>query len=188
MLRNFGWQMEKRSNERKDWRGWHSDECRRGKEMVMKALNKWIRKKTCENSFELVERKRQYKEIMDKEMKEWQDRNVDNIKRLLRKKDMQQLWSGIRMKTQVRKQRHGVDPLRAREYFKGLLDKGVKEWGLRKENNLLRPKRRWEEELDRQIEIEEIHIFKESKRWESIRDRWLPYGILEGITKERNCE
>jgi hypothetical protein len=31
-----------------------------------------------------VERKRQYKEIMDKEKKEWQDRNADNIKRFLR--------------------------------------------------------------------------------------------------------
>jgi hypothetical protein len=42
MLRTIGWQMEKRGSERKDWRGWYSDECRRGKEMVMKALNKWI--------------------------------------------------------------------------------------------------------------------------------------------------
>jgi hypothetical protein len=40
-------------------RGWYSDECRRGKEMVMKALNKWTKGKTCENRYELVERKRQ---------------------------------------------------------------------------------------------------------------------------------
>jgi hypothetical protein len=46
------------------------------------------------------------------------------------------------MMTQVRKQRDIVDPVRAREYFKGLLGKGVKEWGLRKENDLLRPERR----------------------------------------------
>jgi hypothetical protein len=69
MLRNVAWQMEKRGNEGKDWRGWYSDECRRGKEMVMKALNKWARGKTCENRYELVERKGQYKEIMGKEKK-----------------------------------------------------------------------------------------------------------------------
>jgi hypothetical protein len=40
MLRNVGWHMEKMGNEGNDWRGWYSDECRRGKEMVMKALNK----------------------------------------------------------------------------------------------------------------------------------------------------
>jgi hypothetical protein len=101
MLRNAGWQMEKRGNEGKDWRGWNSDECKRGKEMVMKALNKWTRGNTCENRYELVERKRQYKEIMKKEKKKWQDRNADNIKRLLRKKDAQQLWGGIRMMTQA---------------------------------------------------------------------------------------
>jgi hypothetical protein len=48
-LRNIGWQMERRGNDRKDWRGWYVDECRRGKEEVMIAFNKWIRKKTCEN-------------------------------------------------------------------------------------------------------------------------------------------
>jgi hypothetical protein len=52
-----------------------------------------------------------------------------------------------------------VDPARAREYFKELLGKGVKEWGLRKENDLFRSERRWEEELDREIEIEEIHKY-----------------------------
>jgi hypothetical protein len=57
------------------------------------------------------------------------------------------------MMTQVRTQREGVDPVRAREYFKGLLGKGVREWGLRKENDVLRPERRWEEEIDREIEI-----------------------------------
>jgi hypothetical protein len=65
-----------------------------------------------------------FKEIMEIEKKKWQDRNADNIKRLLRKKDTQQLWSGIRMMTQIWKQRERVDPLRAREYFKGLLGKG----------------------------------------------------------------
>jgi hypothetical protein len=74
-----------------------------------------------------LERKRQYKEIMEMEKKELQDKNADNIKRLLRKKDAKQLWGGIRMMTQVRKQREGVDPVRTREYFKGLLGKGVRE-------------------------------------------------------------
>jgi hypothetical protein len=45
------------------------DECRRGKEMVMKVLIKWARGKTCENRYESVERKRQYKEIMEKKRK-----------------------------------------------------------------------------------------------------------------------
>jgi hypothetical protein len=36
----------------------------------MKALNKWIRENTCENRYELVETKRQYKKTMDKEKKE----------------------------------------------------------------------------------------------------------------------
>jgi hypothetical protein len=126
MLRNIGWQMES-MDERKDWRGWYSEECTRGKEMVMKKLNNWTRQKTCENRYELVENKRQYKKITDKEKKEQQDRNADNIKRLLKKKDTQQLWSSIRMMTQVRKQMDGVDPVRAREYFKGLLGKGFRE-------------------------------------------------------------
>jgi hypothetical protein len=60
---------------------------------------------------------------------------------LLRKNDAQQLWGRIRVMTQVWKQRERVDPLRTREYFKG-----VGEWGLRNEKN---EKRRWEEELDR---------------------------------------
>jgi hypothetical protein len=43
---------------------------------------------------------------------------------LLRKKDLQQLWSRMRMTTQVRKRR-GLDPVRAREYFKGLRGRRV---------------------------------------------------------------
>jgi hypothetical protein len=48
MLKNVGCQIEKRGNEGRDWRSWYSDECRRGKEMVIKALNKWTRGKPCE--------------------------------------------------------------------------------------------------------------------------------------------
>jgi hypothetical protein len=44
-----------------------------------------------------VERRKQYKAIMQKEKKEWQDRNVDNIKILLKMKDIQQLWTEIKM-------------------------------------------------------------------------------------------
>jgi hypothetical protein len=68
--------------------------------MVMKALNKWTREMTYNNRYELMERKRQYKEIMGKEKKELQDRNADDIKSLHRKKDAQQLRGGIRMMTQ----------------------------------------------------------------------------------------
>jgi hypothetical protein len=68
-LKNVGWQMEKMGNEGRDWSGWYSDEWRRGREMVMKALSKWTRGKSCENRYELVERKRQYKEIMEIEKK-----------------------------------------------------------------------------------------------------------------------
>jgi hypothetical protein len=49
---------------------------------------------------------------MDKENKEWQDRNVDNIKTLV-KKDTQELWSRISMLTQARKLRKEVDLVRA---------------------------------------------------------------------------
>jgi hypothetical protein len=59
MLRNVGWQVEKRGKEGKYCRGWYTDVCRRGKEMVMKALNKWTRGNTCENRYELVERKKE---------------------------------------------------------------------------------------------------------------------------------
>jgi hypothetical protein len=45
--------------------------CRRGKKVIMKALNKWKRKRTCANRYELVETKRHYKEIMENEKKEW---------------------------------------------------------------------------------------------------------------------
>jgi hypothetical protein len=51
------------------WRSWYLDECRGGKEMVMKALNKWARGKTCKNRYKLVKRKGQYKEITEKEKK-----------------------------------------------------------------------------------------------------------------------
>jgi hypothetical protein len=65
-----------------------------------------------------VERKRQYKEIMDKESKEWQDRNSNNIIRLLKKKDTSKLWGGTRMMTQVSKQRRNIDPLRAKNILR----------------------------------------------------------------------
>jgi hypothetical protein len=47
-------------------------------------------------------------------------------------KDTQELWSRIRMVIQIRKQSEGVDPVRTREYFQGLLGKRVREWGLGK--------------------------------------------------------
>jgi hypothetical protein len=64
------------------------------------------------------------RKLWKRKRKKWQDRNADNIKRLLRKKDAQQLWGGMMMMTKVWKRKERVDPLRAREYFKGLLGKG----------------------------------------------------------------
>jgi hypothetical protein len=177
---------EKRGNESKDWRGWYSDECRRGKKMVMQALNKWTREKTCKNRYELVERKRQYKEIMEKEKKEWQDTNAHNIKKLLRKKDAQQLWSRIRMMTQVRKQR-GVDPVRVREYFTGLLGKRVGEWGLRKKNYIPRTERWWEEELDRETEIEELQKYlRKAKNGKAVRIDGYPMEFWKELCRNKN--
>jgi hypothetical protein len=134
-----------------------------------------------------VERKRQYEEIMEKKKKEWQDRNADNIKRLRRKKDAQQLWGGIRMMTQVRKKREGLDPLRAREYFKGLLGKGVGEWGLRKESYVLRPERSWEEELDRETEIDEIHKYlRKAKNGKAVGTDRYPMEFWKELCKKEN--
>jgi hypothetical protein len=92
------------------------------------------------------------KEITEKE---WQNRNVGNIKRLFKKEDMQQLCIRIRKMPQVRKKE--VDLVSARGYFKGLLGRGS-EMGLITENCLFRPEQRWKEELDREVR-EEIHKY-----------------------------
>jgi hypothetical protein len=34
---------------RRSWKGWYSDECKKGKEKVMKAINKRNKEKTREN-------------------------------------------------------------------------------------------------------------------------------------------
>jgi hypothetical protein len=37
------------------------------------------------------------------------------------------------------------------------LGMGVREWGLRKESEFFKPYKRWEEELERETELEAIH-------------------------------
>jgi hypothetical protein len=124
---------------------------------------------------------------MEKEKKKWQDRNADNIKRLLRKKDAQQLWGAIRMMTQVWKQRERVDPLRAREYFKGLLGKGVGEWSLRKEKDVIRPERRWKEELDLEIEMEGIQNYvRKAKNGKAVGTDGHPMEFWKELCKKEN--
>jgi hypothetical protein len=86
------------------------------------------------------------------------------------------------MMTQLWKQRERVDPLRAREYFHGLLGKGVGEWGLRKDKDIFRTERRWEEELDIEIEMEEIHNYlRKAKNGKAVGVRWITYGLLKRI-------
>jgi hypothetical protein len=108
---------------------------------------------------------------------------------VLRKKDAQQLWGGIRMMTQVWKQRVVLHPLRAREYFKGLLGKRVGEWGLRKENYVLRPDRKWEEELDREIEMEEIHKYlRKAKNGKAVGTNGYPMEFWKELCKKRKYQ
>jgi hypothetical protein len=80
-----------------------------------------------------------------------------------------------------------VDPLRAREYFKGLLGKGVGEWRLRKEKDVLRPERRWEEELDREIEMEEIQNYlRKAKNGKAIGTDGYPMEFWKELYKKEN--
>lgn len=94
---------------------------------VLKAQNKWNREKTWDNKYEIVEMKEQYKAIMEIKKKEWQGKSEYNIKVLLKKSDVQQLWKGIRMLPQVQKQRKEADLVNSREYFRGLLSMGTEE-------------------------------------------------------------
>jgi hypothetical protein len=57
MMNNLGGQMRRRGEENNSWKGWYSDECKKGKEKVMKAINKWNKEKTQENRYEIVEAK-----------------------------------------------------------------------------------------------------------------------------------
>jgi hypothetical protein len=36
--------------------------------------------------------------------------------------------------------------------------------------------------------VRNSQLSKESKEWKSSRDRWIPYGILEGIMQERKYQ
>jgi hypothetical protein len=87
------------------------------------------------------------------------------MKRLLKENDTQQLWNGMRRLAEVKKQRKEVDPVKARDHFKGLLGMGSSEWGLTSENNVPRPEKRREEEID----LEEIHSYlKKAKNGKAV--------------------
>jgi hypothetical protein len=80
-----------------------------------------------------------------------------------------------------------VNPLRAREYFKGLLCKGVGEWRLRKENDVFRPERRWEEELDWEIEKEEIHKYlRKAKNGKAVGIEGYPMDFWKELCRKEN--
>jgi hypothetical protein len=55
MMNNLGGQMRRRGEENNSWKGWYPDECKKGKEKVMKAINKWNKEKTCKNRYKIVE-------------------------------------------------------------------------------------------------------------------------------------
>jgi hypothetical protein len=57
-----------------------------------------------------------YKEIMERERKVWQDKNIYNIKILLKKNDAQeQVWIRKMRLTEVKKVRKEVDPVKSRK-------------------------------------------------------------------------
>jgi hypothetical protein len=74
-------------------------------------------KKTKENRCKYVEKRVQYKVIIVNEKKKWQERNTENIKRLVDKKDNTQLWRGIRNLTHTKGRGYEIDPVRGRQYF-----------------------------------------------------------------------
>jgi hypothetical protein len=57
MMNNLGGQM-RRGEENNSWKGWYSDECKKGKGKVMKATYKWNKEKTLENRYKTVEAKK----------------------------------------------------------------------------------------------------------------------------------
>jgi hypothetical protein len=80
-----------------------------------------------------------------------------------------------------------VDPLRAREYLKGIFGKGVGEWRLRKEKDILRPVRRWKEELDREIEKEEIkNYLRKAKNRKAVGTDGYPMEFWKELCKKEN--
>jgi hypothetical protein len=57
MMNNLGDQMRRRGKENSSWKDWNLDECKKGKEKVMKAINRWNKEKTRENRYKIVEAK-----------------------------------------------------------------------------------------------------------------------------------
>jgi hypothetical protein len=80
-----------------------------------------------------------------------------------------------------------VDPLRARDYFQGLLGKGVGEWGLTKDKDIFRHERRWEEKLDREIEMEEIHNYlRKAKNGKAVGSDGYPMEVWKELCKKES--
>jgi galactose-1-phosphate uridylyltransferase len=52
---------------------WFSKECRQEKEEALQALRKWKNEKTKENICKYVEKRIQYKVIIENEKKKWQE-------------------------------------------------------------------------------------------------------------------
>jgi hypothetical protein len=77
--------------------------------------------------------------------------------------------------------------IKAREYFKGLLGKGVGEWGLRKDKDIFRPERTWEEELDREIDMEEIHNYlRKAKNGKAVESDGYPMEFWKELCKKES--
>jgi hypothetical protein len=124
---------------------------------------------------------------MESERKVWQDKNADNIKRLLKENHAQQLWNGIRRLKEVKKKTKEVEPKKEREYFKGLLGTGSSEWRLPSENNVPRPEKRWEEELDRETELGKIHSYlKKAKNGKAVGVDGYPIEFWKELCKREN--
>jgi hypothetical protein len=58
MPNNLGGQMRRTGKENNSWKGWYSDECKKGKEKVMKALSKRNKVKTWEKRHGIVDTKK----------------------------------------------------------------------------------------------------------------------------------
>jgi hypothetical protein len=91
------------------------------------------------------------------------------------------------MEVKKKKQMKEVDPVKGREYFKGLLGTGSTEWRLTSENNVPRPEKRWEKELDRDINLEEIcNYLKKAKNGKAVGVDGYPVEFWKELGKKEN--
>jgi hypothetical protein len=80
-----------------------------------------------------------------------------------------------------------VDPVKEKGYFKGVLGTGSTEWGLTSENTVPRPEKRCEEELDREIDLEEIHSYlKKAKNGKAVGVDGYPMELWKELGKKEN--